>query len=153
MTAIDFFKKPPLLAAVTFLTGLLIVVLGLIASYFSPLPDHTVFVWGIFVAMILIYIIFNTVFSFVVQSTPGYWAASIYSFLGLGVACILASWAFTGLSIYEMNGFRSVLSILGIGYTVFLGIGFSIKRITDLTMRRDSEKLKRDSDEIGHNLQ
>ncbi len=152
MQAIEYLKKPPYLAVSAFLAGFLISILGLIMHSFSPLEDTGVFVWGIFVSMILIYAIFNTIFLFLSEEVPQYTSHSIYSFLGLGVACVLTSWMFTGQSLYQVEGFRSVLSVLGIGYTIFLGIGFSIRRIVDVTTKRDSEKLKRDSDEIGHNL-
>ncbi len=152
MDPVQFLKYPPYLAGTTFLTGVFIIGAGLLMSSFAPVPEKTIFIWGIFVSMILIYTIFNTVFFFAMENKPGYWPISIYSFVGLATLSVLTAWLFTGNSLYQVDGFRSILSILVIGYSVFIGIGWSINKIATLTMKRDSEKLKRDSDEIGHNL-
>jgi magnesium-transporting ATPase (P-type) len=152
MDTVELLKHPPYLALATFLTGIVIIGLGTLMSNFAPLPENTVFVWGIFVSMMLIYTIFNTVFFFALKNKPGYWPISIYSFIGLSVLSILTAWLFTGSSLYQVDGFRSILSILVIGYSVFIGIGWSINRIVLLSIQRDEEKLNRDSDEIGHKL-
>lgn len=152
MDALEYIKQPPYLAVASFVSGLLIIGIGSLLGSFAPLPETTIFVWGIFVSMILIYTIFNTIFYFASERGVKYWTISIYSFIGLAVVCILTSWLFTGSSLYQVDGFRSILSILVIGYTVFIGIGWSINKIAKLSMKNDSEKLNRDSDDIGHDL-
>ncbi|TVR79317.1 MAG: hypothetical protein EA409_09410 [Saprospirales bacterium] len=152
MLEIETFKNPFYLASASFLTGMVIVVIGLLSQAFIELPDNGVFVWGIFTAMILIYSLFNTIMLFSFNAENKYWTLSVYSFIALGSLCVLTSWGLTGISLNESGGFRSIISILVIGYTIFLGIGWSIMKIVSFTMQRDQEKLKRDSDSIGHDL-
>lgn len=153
MDEVKYLKNPYYLAATAFTLGIVIVGLGSVMGNFLSLPDNGVFVWGIFSAMILIYAIFNTVSLIALESPVRIWTQSIYAFLGLAAFCIMASWLISGISLNESSGFRSIISVLGICYSVFLGIGWSIKQITVLTVQRDLDKLKKDSDEIGHDVQ
>ncbi len=152
MLQVESFRNPLYLALAIYLTGFAIVVLGLIAGTVVDLPETSVFIWGIFTAMILLYSIFNSVLLFSFRKGKQYWTMSVYIFIALGVACVLTSWLLSGVSLQESGGFRPILSVLIIGYSIMLGIGWTIVKLTELTTRRDSEKLKKDSDAIGHDL-
>ncbi|GEM_PF-1898913 len=152
MFQVENFRNPLYLALAIYLTGFAIVVLGLIAGTVVDLPEKSVFVWGIFTSMILLYSIFNSALLFSFSKGKQYWTMSVYTFVALGIACVLTSWLLSGVSLNEAGGFRPILSVLVIGYSIMLGIGWTIVKLTELTTLRDSEKLKKDSDAIGHDL-
>lgn len=95
--------------------------------------------WIVSTAMILFFIILNTIVGLLIENALPYWSVSIISFIGLlGFAY---GWCFllTGKHIDEVGSFRWLWMVLTLVYLVFYVITRSMKRIVDLAIKQDKK--------------
>ena len=79
-------------------------------------PDR--FPWMTAASFLLLFAMFNSVFSLSAENMLKYWGRSIYSYLGLAFASGLAAYFFSALSIDEAGSYRWIYVVLTIGYLV-----------------------------------
>ncbi|MCO6478021.1 MAG: hypothetical protein J5I94_15420 [Phaeodactylibacter sp.] len=112
-----------LVAKLVKLTGLLYV------------PDR--FPWMTAASFLLLFAMFNSVFSLSAENMLKYWGRSIYSYLGLAFASGVAAYFFSAMSIDEAGSYRWIYVVLTIGYLVFLGMMAFMKRIVEFAQREE----------------
>lgn len=93
--------------------------------------------WIVSTAMVLLFIIINTVVSLRIDNIMPYWTISLLCFCGL--LLFSYGWCFmlTGKHIDEVGSFRWLWMVLSMVYFVFFGITRSMKRIVDFAIRQD----------------
>ena len=153
----SFFYKaynPVLQAALAFGAGILVTVGAKLVNLSGLLDVSDRFPWMSAAAFMLIFAIFNSIFSLSSKNLMQYWGRSIYSFLGLVFASGLVAYLFSSLSIYEAGSYRWIFFVLTIGYLVFLSIMSFMKRIVEFAQKEEwnhpriRHKPKRDNREI-----
>ncbi len=95
--------------------------------------------WIVSTAMVLLFIIINTVVALRIELIIPYWSLSIISFLAL--LAFSYGWCFilTGKHIDEVGSFRWLWIVLTLVYFVFFGITRTMKRIVDIAINQDKK--------------
>lgn len=100
--------------------------------------------WMVSMAMILVFIMFNAISTFVTKELVWHWSRSIYGLLLLGVIGSGLAWLISGKSLYEIQGLSDIMLLLFIGFMTLKTITTTINKVVAFTQRRDEEKLKDD---------
>ena len=136
---INIFQKPFYQAA---LMALMMMILTLM-DHFMPHDDDffkaNAGPWIVSTAMILLFIVINTVVALRIENILPYWTTSILSFvLLMGFAY---GWCFllTGKHIDDVGSFRWIWMVLGMVYLVFFIITRTMKRIVDIAIQQDKK--------------
>jgi drug/metabolite transporter (DMT)-like permease len=95
------------------------------------------FPWVAAASFMLVFALFNSVFSLTSENILKYWGRSIYSFLGLAFASGVIAYLFSSLSIDEAGSYRWIYLVLTIGYLVFLGMMAFMRRIVDFAQKEE----------------
>lgn len=97
--------------------------------------------WIVATAMVLFFIILNSIVALRIEQGIPYWSQSVMYYLGL--LAFTYGWCFllSGKHIDEVGSFRWLWFVLTLVYMVFFVIARSIKRIIDIANRQD-EKLR-----------
>ena len=98
-------------------------------------PDR--FPWMTAASFLLLFAMFNSVFSLSAENVMKYWGKSIYSYLGLAFASGLAAYFFSAMSIDEAGSYRWIYVVLTIGYLIFLGMMAFMRRIVEFAQREE----------------
>ncbi|MCB0588376.1 MAG: hypothetical protein KDD06_23995 [Phaeodactylibacter sp.] len=98
-------------------------------------PDR--FPWMTAASFLLLFAIFNSVFSLAAENMMKYWGKSIYSYLGLALASGFAAYLFSAMSIDEAGSYRWIYIVLTIGYLVFLSMVAFMRRIVEFAEREE----------------
>jgi len=98
-------------------------------------PDR--FPWITAASFLLLFAVFNSVFSLSARNVLQYWGRSIYSYLGLAFASGLAAYLFSALSIDEAGSYRWIYVVLTIGYLIFLGMMAFMRQIVEFAQREE----------------
>jgi drug/metabolite transporter (DMT)-like permease len=128
----------PILQAAIALGGVIVASLGAKVVKLTGLlsvADH--FPWISAAAFLLVFALFNSIFSLASDNMLKYWGKSIYSFLGLAVASGLLAYLFSSLSIDEAGSYRWIFIVLTIGYFIFLGMMAFMRRIVEFAEREE----------------
>ncbi len=125
--------------------GLVVLVLLLVfdlasfaSNQSSPSAKFGQNIWTNAVAMILFYIIVNSLVSLASEKPIEYVRNSIYTFLGICIIGGLISWAISGQTIDEAGSFKWLFVVLSLGYLIFLSIISTMKFIVKLAQKQDS---------------
>lgn len=136
---INILQKPFYQAA---LMALMMMILTLM-DHFMPHDDDffkaNAGPWIVSTAMILLFIVINTVVALRIDNILPYWTTSILSFvLLMGFAY---GWCFllTGKHIDDVGSFRWIWMVLGMTYLVFFIITRTMKRIVDIAIQQDKK--------------
>lgn len=128
--------------------ALLAVAMTIVFSLVDKLmPHHTELLeinsgtWIVGTAMILCFIILNTIVALRVEPIIPYWSKSVTIYIGLLVFVYAWSYLLSGKSIDEAGSFRWLWLVLTLVYMVFFAIARSMKRIVDFALKQD-EKLR-----------
>jgi hypothetical protein len=97
--------------------------------------------WIVTTAMILCFVILNTVVALRVEPIIPYWRTSVFCFFGLLIIGYGWSYLLTGRHMDEVGSFRWLWMVLTLVYMVFFAIARSMKRIVDIAIKQD-EKLR-----------
>ena len=98
-------------------------------------PDR--FPWITAASFLLLFAIFNSVFSLSAENILKYWGRSIYSYLGLAFASGVVAYFSSAMSIDEAGSYRWIYIVLTIGYLVFLGMMAFMRQIVEFAQREE----------------
>lgn len=121
--------RPHYQAIAVFGGALLLMLAGWALSAIGMVNHDPLFAWSIGGAFMLFYAILNSLMSLRTASFPKYWAASMYSYLGLTIATSLSAWAFSGIPLNEAGSYRWIYIVVTFGFLVFLSMVNFIKII------------------------
>ena len=96
--------------------------------------------WVVSVALMLFYVLFNSISTFANDKLMNNWTRSLYGFLLLGVSGYLMSWLISGKKLTELAGFQDIILIVVIGFIVLKSIATSIMVVVLFTRYRDSQR-------------
>ncbi len=97
--------------------------------------------WAVATAMILCFIILNTLTVLRIGPDGPYWGRSALVLLGLMAFGYLLSWGLSGRHIDEAGTFRWLWFVITFAWLVFFVIVRSVKRIVGIALRED-ERLR-----------
>lgn len=136
---VTYFSKPVYQAL--FIIGM-IIVLTLVDS-FMPHDDDFFQVnagsWIVSTAMVLLFIIINTVVALRIDNILPYWTQSVICFIFLLAFSYGWSYMLSGKHIDDVGSFRWIWIVLTMVYFVFFGIARSMKRIVDFAITQDNK--------------
>lgn len=124
------------------LIGGLIILLSLIdlmLPHSNTLLSPEAGTWVVATAMMLCYVILNTIIALRIEHVISYWSRSVILFIGLLVFSYIWCWLLSGRHIDDVGTFRWLWFVLTLTYMVFFGIARSMKRIVDLAIRQDKK--------------
>ena len=125
--------------------GLIAVLMVILTGVDALMPHDDLFFkanagpWIVSTAMILLYIIINTVVALRIQNILPYWSWSIVLFLLLLAFAYGWCYLLTGKHIDEVGSFRWLWMVLTMVYFVFFTITRSMKRIVDMAIKQDKK--------------
>lgn len=95
--------------------------------------------WIVSTAMILLFIVVNTVVALRIENILPYWSYSLVFYLA--ILAVAYGWCYllTGKHIDEVGSFRWIWMVLTMVYFVFFIITRTMKRIVDLAIRQDKK--------------
>ena len=124
--------------------ALLVVAMTIVFSLFDKMmPHHTELLeinsgtWIVGTAMILCFIILNTIVALRIEPIIPYWSKSVTYYIGTLVFVYAWSYLLSGKSIDEAGSFRWLWLVLTLVYMVFFAIARSMKRIVDFALKQD----------------
>jgi len=128
--------------------ALLVVSMTIVFSLIDKMmPHHTELLeinsgtWIVGTAMVLCYIILNSIVALRIEPIIPYWSKSVTFYIGTLVFVYAWSYLLSGKSIDEAGSFRWLWLVLTLVYMVFFAIARSMKRIVDYALKQD-EKLR-----------
>ncbi len=95
--------------------------------------------WIVTTAMILLFIIVNTMVVLRTQELLPYWIRSVVCFVALLLFSYGWSWMISGKHIDDVGSFRWIWMVLFMVYLVFFVIARSMKTIVDFAIRQDNK--------------
>lgn len=131
-------RFPPIYQALLAFAG--VVVFSLVAKLVQmtgllPVPQR--FPWMSAAAFMLLFALFNSVFSLSSPNMMKYWGRSIYSFAALGLASGLFAWLLSSLTISEAGSYPWIYVVVSFGYLVFLSLMAFLRRVVDFAQREE----------------
>ena len=97
--------------------------------------------WIVATAMMLCFVILNTIVALRIEPIIPYWSTSVMLYLGLLAFSYGWCWLLSGKHIDDVGSIRWLWFVLTMVYMVFFTIARSMKRIIDIANRQD-EKLR-----------
>ena len=95
------------------------------------------FPWMSAASFMLLFAIFNSIFSLSSKVLMKYWARSFYSFMGLAVGAGLFAYLLSSLTIDEAGSYRWIYIVVTIGYLVFMSMMAMLRKIVDFAQREE----------------
>ena len=129
--------NPYLFAALIFGASLAITLAGKLAGLMGVFEVHERFPWLSAASFMLLFAIFNSIFSLSSSNTQQYWSRSMFSFMGLAVANGLVAWLFSSLTISEAGSYRWIYVVVTIAYLVFMSMMGFMKKIVEFAQREE----------------
>ena len=101
------------------------------------------FYWKTSAAFLLLFAIFNSVYSLSTKNTMKYWGRSVYSFLGLAFVSGFFAFLLSGESLDEAGSIRWIYFVVTIGYLVFLSMVNLMRKIVEFAEREEWNQPRR----------
>lgn len=137
----DLFDKyiffPPFQAALIFVAGLLLMLIGWLLALSGMKSIDQLFAWSVASAFALLFAIFNSLMSLRATHAGKYWGASVYSFLGLVLCNTTAAWLFSGIPLRDAGTYRWIFIVVTFGFLVFLSMVNFMKKIVQFAEREE----------------
>ncbi len=95
--------------------------------------------WIVATAMILCFVILNTVVALRIEPILPYWSKSVTYYIGFLVFTYAWCYWLSGKNIDEVGSFRWLWLVLTMVYMVFFAIARSMKRIVDFALKQDKK--------------
>lgn len=95
------------------------------------------FPWMAATAFMLLFAVFNSVYSLTAKSIIKYWGRSIYSFMGLAVVAGFAAYLFSSMTISEAGSYRWIYVVVTFGYLVFLSLMAFLRKIVEFAQKEE----------------
>lgn len=138
---IQFFNKPFHQAALVAIMIMVFTLVDIMLPHSNTLLEADAGPWIVATAMILCYIILNSLIALRAEPIVPYWSQSVMFYLGLFVLTYLWCFFLTGKHIDEVGPFRWLWFVLTMVYMVFFAIARSVKRVIDIANEQE-EKVK-----------
>ena len=138
---LQLFEKPWRQAL---LVSALIILFGLVDAmlpHSNTLLDAHSGPWIVATAMILCFVILNSLMALRIEAIIPYWSQSVMYFIGLFALSYFWCLLLSGRHMDEVGSFRWLWIVLIIVYMVFFMIARSVKRVVDIANRQD-ERLR-----------
>jgi drug/metabolite transporter (DMT)-like permease len=129
--------NPVLQAAATFGAVIVFILISKLVKLTGLMYVSDLFPWMTAAAFMLLFAVFNSIFSLSANNMAKYWGRSIYSYMGLAAASGFVAYLFSSLTISEAGSYRWIYVVLSIGYLVFLSIMGFMKRIVEFAQREE----------------
>ena len=129
--------SPYLQAGIIFGAGLVINVLAKVINLVGLLEVAGRFHWKTALAFLLLFSIFNSVYSLSTKNTMKYWGQSVYSFLGLAVVSGFFAYLMSGENLNDAGSMRWIYFVVTIGYLVFLSMVNLMRKIVEFAEREE----------------
>jgi hypothetical protein len=138
---VTIFEKPLHQAALVACMIIVFSLVDLILPTTNNLLEANAGPWIVSTAMVLCFVILNTIVALRIEQVVPYWSKSVLYFLGL--LALSYAWCFllTGKHIDEVGSFRWLWFVLTMVYMIFFAIAVSMKRIINIANKQD-EKLR-----------
>lgn len=128
----------PILQAGVALGGvLLFIVLSKLINAIGLLDVPVRFPWMAAAAFLLLFALFNSVFSLSSENMMKYWGRSVYSFLGLAAGAGLLAYLFSSLSISEAGSYKWIYVVVSFGYLVFLSMMAFMRQVVEFAQKEE----------------
>ena len=136
---VTIFRKPLNQAAL--IVGMIIVftLIDFVLPHHSTLFEQDSGSWIVGTAMILCYIIINTIIALRTEPIFPYWSKSILIYVGVLVFTYAWCYMLTGKQIDDVGSFRWLWMVLSMVYLVFFIIARTMKRIIDIANDQDKK--------------
>ena len=136
---VTIFQKPLNQAAL--IVGMIIVftLIDFVLPHNNQLFELNSGSWIVGTAMILCFIIVNTIIALRTEPILPYWTKSILIFVGLLAFTYAWCYMLTGKHIDEVGSFRWLWIVLTMVYFVFFTIARTVKRIIDVANEQDKK--------------
>lgn len=138
---VRLFEKPNHQAALVAVMIFVFTLFDMMLPHSNSLLEAHSGPWIVATAMVLCFVILNSLIALRIEPVVPYWSRSVMLYLGLlGISygwCYLLS----GKHIDEVGSFRWLWFVLTIVYMVFFTIARSVKRVVDIANKQD-EKLR-----------
>ena len=95
------------------------------------------FPWMSAASFMLLFALFNSVFSLSSDNLMKYWGRSMYCFLGLAATAGGAAYLLSSLTMSEAGSYRWIYIVVGIGYLVFLSMMAMLRKIVEFAQREE----------------
>lgn len=128
----------PVLQAAAALAGVLVfIVVAKIIHAIGLMEIPQRFPWMTAAAFLLLFAVFNSVFSLSSENMLKYWGRSVYSFLGLAAAAGGLAYLFSSLSISEAGSYKWIYVVVSIGYLVFLSMMATMRKVVEFAQKEE----------------
>lgn len=123
--------KPYYQAAVAFGIMLVLIVPSMLIKTMGLMDISIKFPWKMVGTFLLVYIIFNCLYSIGAKNKMIYWRDSIFSYAALfGLGILLATFA-SSTSIFELDSYYWIFIVITITYVVFLSLTNMLTRFME----------------------
>lgn len=95
------------------------------------------FPWMSAASFMLLFAVFNSVFSLSSKELMKYWARSFYAFMGLAACAGLFAYLMSSLTIDQAGSYRWIYIVVTIGYLVFMSMMAMLRKIVDFAQREE----------------
>lgn len=95
------------------------------------------FPWMSAASFMLMFALFNSVFSISSKNLMKYWGKSVYCFMGLAAASAGVAYLLSSLTMSQAGSYRWIFIVVGIGYLVFLSMMAMLRKIVDFAQREE----------------
>jgi hypothetical protein len=129
--------NPYLFAALLFGVSLVITAGGKLIQLMGADGVGERFPWLLAASFMLLFAVFNSIFSLSSQNSQQYWSRSMFSFMGLALANGLVAWLFSGLSIGDAGSYRWIYVVVTVVYLVFMSMMGFMKKIVEFAEREE----------------
>lgn len=95
------------------------------------------FPWMSAASFLLLFALFNSVFSLTSKDLMKYWGRSMYCFIGLAATAAGAAYLLSSMTMSEAGSYRWIYIVVGIGYLVFLSLMAMLRKIVEFAQREE----------------
>ncbi len=128
----------PVYQAAMALAGVVIISLGAKLVQFTGILDVPQrFPWMSAAAFMLLFAVFNSVYSLTSKDMMIYWRNSVYSFIGLAAAAGGFAYLLSSMTMSEAGSYRWIYIVVTLGYLVFLSIMAMMRKIVEFAQREE----------------
>ena len=85
----------------------------------------------------LLFALFNSIFSLSSENLMKYWGKSLYCFMGLAAGAGFFAYLLSSLTMNEAGSYRWIYIVVAIGYLVFLSMMAMLRRIVEFAQREE----------------
>lgn len=137
---ISLFDKevnPLVIGAISLCSMILILLIHKLIMLTNLVKVSEYFPWTTVCAFLLLYAIFNSVFTLASSNLNKYWVKSMLVFFGLSVFTVILGTYSTGIPISDAGSYKWLMFVITLGYLVFMSIIGFMKGILDFAQKED----------------